>query len=207
MHYALVGESSGVDVAIDLDKFVIDWFESHMATFDQMSQADKDEIARRLLADESLDYVDVRLVNRTGRMISMNSMKDALTVSFRQAQARYAPDPENPASPTELLQESQARVRFPIATTTDAKLGIGRLAASLSRIDYLLRNDLEKERAADLSRASKDPTERPEVRMAPIAKSILEQDLSGEFFLSEEGITVPLVFRISTADVDAHAIR
>ena len=43
--------------------------------------------------------------------------------------------------------------------------------------------------------------------MAPIAESILEQDLSGEFFLSEEGITVPLVFRISTADLDTPAIR
>ena len=62
---------------------------------------------------------------------------------------------------------------------------------------------LEKERAVDPSRASQDPTERPEVRMAPIAKAILEQDLSGEFVLSDEGITVPLVFRISTADVDA----
>jgi hypothetical protein len=43
--------------------------------------------------------------------------------------------------------------------------------------------------------------------MAPIARSILEQDLSGEFFLAEEGITVPLVFRISTTDIDAPGSR
>jgi hypothetical protein len=43
--------------------------------------------------------------------------------------------------------------------------------------------------------------------MAPIARSILEQDLSGEFFLSEEGMTIPLVFRISTTDVDDSAAR
>jgi hypothetical protein len=207
MHYALVGGSGGVEVAIDLDKFVIDWFERHMATFDQMSQTDKDEIARRLLVDESLDYVDIRLVSTANRTMLMNGTSDSLTVSFRQARARYVPDTENSSYPTELLQESQTQVRFPIATTTDAKLGIGRLAASLSRIDYLLRKDLEKENAADPSRVSRDPTERPEVRMAPIAKSILEQDLSGEFFLSEEGITVPLVFRISTADVDTPVIR
>jgi hypothetical protein len=203
MHYALVGGSSGVEVAIDLDKFIIDWFERHMATFDQMSQTDKDEIARRLLVDESLDYVDIRIVNRASRTISMNETNDSFTVSFRQVRAKFSPDTENSGYPTELLEKSQTRVRFPIATTTDAKLGIGRLTASLSRIDYLLRKDLEKERAADPSRASQDPTERPEVRMAPIAKSILEQDLTGEFVLSDEGITVPLVFRISTVDVDA----
>ena len=207
MHYALVGGSNGIEVAIDLDKFVIDWFEKHMATFDQMSQTDKDEIARRLLVDESLDYVDVRLVNRAGRTISMNVLGDTFTVSFRQVRAKYTPDTEDTGYPTELLQGSQTQVRFPIATTTDAKMGIGRLAASLSRIDYLLRKDLEREHAADLSRANQDPTERPEVRMAPIAKSILEQDLFGEFFLSEEEVTVPLVFRISTADVDAPAFR
>lgn len=207
MHYALVGRSNGIEVAIDLDKFVIDWFEKHMATFDQMSQTDKDEIARRLLVDESLDYVDVRLVNRASRTISMNVMGDTLTVSFKKVRARYTPDLENTGYPTELVQDSQAEVRIPIATTTDAKMGIGRLAASLSRIDYLLRKDLEREHAADLSQPSQDPTERPEVRMAPIARSILEQDLSGEFFLAEEGLTVPLVFRISTADIDAPASR
>ncbi len=207
MHYALVGGSDGIEVAIDLDKFVIEWFENHMATFDQMSQTDKDEIARRLLVDESLDYVDVRLVNGASRTISMNVSGDTLAVSFKEVRAKYTPDMESTSYPTELPQDSRAEVRFPIATTTDAKLGIGRLAASLSRIDYLIRKDLEREHAADFSQANPDPTERPEVRMAPIARSILEQDLSGEFFLSEEGVTVPLVFRISTADVDAPASR
>jgi hypothetical protein len=158
------------------------------------------------LVDESLDYVDIRLVNRASRTISMN-VGDTLTVSFKQVRAQYTPDIENSGYPTELLQDAQTEVRFPLATTIDAKLGIGRLAASLSRIDYLLRKDLEREHTADLSQANQDPTERPEVRMAPIAKSILEQDLFGEFFLLEEGITVPLVFRISTADLDAPASR
>ncbi len=207
MHYALVGESNGVEVAINLDKFVIDWFEKNMATFDQMNQADKDEIARRLLVDQSLDYVDIRLVNRASRTISMNVMGDTLTVSFKGDRASYTADLENTSYPTELLQDSQTDVRFPIATTTDAKLGIGRHSASLSRIDYLLRRELAKEYAADLSQANQDPTERPEVRMAPIARSILEQDLLGEFCLSEEAVTVALVFRISTADVDAPVSR
>jgi hypothetical protein len=205
MHYALVGRSGGIEVTIDLDKFVIDWFEKHMATFNQMSQADKDQIARRLLVDESLDYVDVRLVNGGTRTVSMNVAGDTLTVSFKKVRAKYTPDAEDTDYPTEVSQDSQAEVRIPIATTTDAKMGIGRLAASLSGIDYLLRKDLEREHAADFSQTSPDPTERPEIRMAPIARSILEQDLSGEFFLSEEGITVPLVFRISTTDVDSPA--
>jgi hypothetical protein len=207
MHYALVGRANGIEVTIDLDKFVIDWFEKHMATFDQMSQADKDQIARRLLVDESLDYVDVRLVNGGSKAISMNVTGDSLTVSFKKVRAKYTPDTESSEYPTEVPQDSQAVVRIPIATTTDAKMGIGRLAASLSRIDYLLRKDLEREHAADFSQTSTDPTERPEVRMAPIARSILEQDLSGEFFLSEEGVTVPLVFRISTEDVEEPAAR
>lgn len=38
-------------------------------------------------------------------------------------------------------------------------------------------------------------------------ESILEQNLFGEFFLSEEELTVPLVFRISTADVDEPVFR
>jgi hypothetical protein len=207
MHYALVGRANGIEVTIDLDKFVIDWFENHMATFDQMSQADKDQIARRLLVDESLDYVDVRLANGGNRTISMSVNGDALTVAFKKARARYAPDPENTSYPSEVPPDSQTVARIPIATTTDAKMSIGRLAASLSRIDYLLRKDLEREHAADFSQTTTDPTERPEVRMAPIARSILDQDLSGELFLSEEGITVPLVFRISTTDVDEPASR
>jgi len=40
--------------------------------------------------------------------------------------------------------------------------------------------------------------------MTLIARSILEQDLFGEFFLGEEGLAIPLVFRISTADVEEH---
>jgi hypothetical protein len=203
LHYALVGRANGIEVTIDLDKFVIDWFEKHMATFDQMSQADKDQIARRLLVDETLDYVDVKLVNRSSRTISMNGTGDTLTVSFKKAREKYSPDTESSDYPTELQSDSETKFRVPIATTTDAKMGIGRLAASLSRIDYLLRKDQEREHAADLSQTSTDPTERPEVRMAPIARSILEQDLSGEFLLAEEGVIVPLVFRISTADVDA----
>jgi hypothetical protein len=207
LHYALAGGSNGIQVDIDLDKFVIEWFEKNMATFDQMSQTDKDRIARRLLVDESLDYVDVRVVNMASRTISMNALGDSLTVSFKQDRARYTPDSENTGYPTELPQESQTSVRFPIAATTDAKMGIGRLSASLSRIDYLLRKDLERERAADLSQPNNDPTERPEVRMAPIARAILEQDLTGEFFLAKEGVTVPLVFRISTTDVEAPPSR
>jgi|GEM_PF-6139436 len=207
LHYALVGESSGIEVTIDLDKFVINWFEKNMATFDQMSQADKDRIARRLLADESLDYVDIGLVNIAGKTVSMNVLGDTLTVSFKQARARYTPDKEDTNYPIEILPDSQAVVQFPIATTTDAKLGIGRLSASLSRIDYLLRKDIEKQSEVDLSKPYKDPTERPEVRMAPIARSILEQDLTGEFLLSKEGITVPLVLGISTADMGATISR
>jgi hypothetical protein len=83
-------------------------------------------------------------------------------------------------------------------------MGIGRLAASLSRIDYLIKKDLKKGHASDLTQANGGATERTEVRMAPIARSILEQDLFGEFFLGEEGLAIPLVFRISTADVEEH---
>ena len=207
IHYALVGESSGIQIAIDLDKFVLEWFEKNVEGFDQMGQAEKDEIARRILADESLDYVDIRLVNKAGRNIGMNIEADALTVSFKKVQAKYKPDAEDTSYPTQLLEDSETDVRFPIATTTDAKMGIGRLAASLSRIDYLIRKELERGPAPDPTRAGESTTERPEVRMAPIARSILEQDLFGEFFLAEEGITVPLVFRISTTDVDAAAAR
>lgn len=207
IHYAMVGESIGIQVVIDLDKFVLEWFEDNMERFDQMSQAEKDDVARRLLADESLDFVVIRLVNGTSRSISMNIMRDALTVSFKKARARYTPDTGNTGYPTEILEDSQTEVRFPVATTTDAKMGIGRLAASLSKIDFLLRKDLTREHAADLSQANQDPTERPEVRMAPIARSILEQDLFGEFFLADEGVTVPLVFRISTADENVPSLR
>jgi hypothetical protein len=207
MHYALVGRANAIEVTIDLDKFVIDWFEKHMATFNQLSQADKDQIARRLLVDESLDYVDVRLVNGGSRTVSMNVTGDSLTVSFKKARAKYTPDAEDTDYPTEVPRNSLAEVRIPIATTTDAKMGIGRLAASLSGIDYLLRKDLEREHGTDFAQTSPDPTERPEIRMAPIARSILEQDLSGEFFLAEEGITVSLVFRISTTDIDAPGSR
>jgi hypothetical protein len=207
IHYAMVGESGGLQVVIDLDKFVLQWFEENVGRFDQMAQAEKDEVARRLITDESLDFVDIRLENRGNKSMSMNVTGDTLTVSFKKVRAKYSPDIEDSGYPTELLADSQAEVRFPIATTTDAKLGIGRLAASLSRIDFLLRKDLNREHAADFSQANQDPTERPEVRMAPIARSILEQDLFGEFFLANEGVTVPLVFRISTADVDAPAFR
>ena len=120
MHYALVGESSRIQVAIDLDKFVIEWFENNVAGFDQMSQAEKDDIARKLLADESLDYVDVRLVNDAGRTIMMNVMGDTLTVSFRKAQAKYNPDIEDTNYPSRLLENSQTEVRFPIAISESA---------------------------------------------------------------------------------------
>jgi hypothetical protein len=205
IHYALVGESSGIQVAIDLDKFVLEWFEKNVEGFDQMGQAEKDEIARRLLADGSLDYVDIRLVNRAGRNIGMNIASDSLTVSFKKVQTKYKPDTEDTSYPSQLLEDSEADVRFPIATTTDAKMGIGRLAASLSRIDYLIRKELERARAPDPTRAGETTAERPEIRMAPIARSILEQDLFGEVFLAEEGIAVPLVFRVSTTDVDEPA--
>jgi hypothetical protein len=200
MHYALVGRSGGIEATIDLDKFVINWFEINMATFDQKSQSEKDEIARRLLIDESLDYVDVRLVNRGSRSISLNVLKDSLTVSFRKARARYVPDSDDADYPSELPGDSHAEVRISVATTTDAKMGIGRLAASLSKIDYLLRKELQRKSPSYPPLVSQDPTERPEVRMAPIAKSILEQDLFGQFAFGEEGLTVPLVLRISTTD-------
>ena len=204
IHYAFVGESSGIQVVIDLDKCVIEWFEKNVAGFDRMGQTEKDDIARRLLADDSLDYVDIRLVNKTSETILLNVMEDTLTVSFKKALAKYRPDAENTNYPSRLVEDSHTEVRFPIATTTDAKMGIGRLAASLSRIDYLIRSDLQRGPISDPAQANGGASERPEARMAPIARSILEQDLFGEFFLGEEGLAIPLVFRISTTDVEEH---
>jgi hypothetical protein len=207
IHYALVGQSREIQVAIDLDKFVLEWFEKNVERFDQMSQTEKDDVARRLLSDESLDYVDVRLVNNTNRTIMLSAEGDTLTVSFEKAQAEYKSDMSGADYPSQLEPGSEAELRFPVATTVDAKMEIGRLAASLSRIDYMIDKDLRRKRASDPAQANEGATERPEARMAPIARSILDQDLFGLFYLGGEGIRIPLVFRISTADVEAPSSR
>ena len=203
IHYTLVGDASGVHVAIDLDQFVLKWFEKDATRFDQMSQAEKDDVAQRLMNDDDLDQVDIRLVNDTDKAIALSPTGDTLSVSFKQAQGVYKPAADDTSYPTELDSGSQTRLRFPIATTIDAKMEIGRLAASLSKIDYLICKDLTKQPASNVDESDVSETDRPEKWMGPIAKAILDVDLSGEFHLEEEGITVPLVLRVSSGKLTA----
>jgi hypothetical protein len=71
----------------------------------------------------------------------------------------------------------------------------------------LISKDLGRKQASDPAQANEGAPERPEERMAPIARSILNQDLFGQFYLAEEGLAIPLVFRISTADVGTPSSR
>jgi hypothetical protein len=199
IHYVLTGESKGVEVTINLDKFIIEWFEKDVANFDQLCQTEKDDLARKLLADQSLDYIDLRLANKAGRTLMMNIMGDTLAVCFKKERAEYRCDIENTNYPSRLSENAQIEARFPIALTTDEKMDIGRLAASLTRIDYLIRRALRSGDTSNLPQAQEDAREWADARMAPIAKSILEQDLFGQFYISEEKLSIPLVFRISLA--------
>jgi hypothetical protein len=199
VHYTLVGDASGIHVAIDLESFVLKWFEKYAARFDQMSQAEKDDVAQRLMNEDDLDQVEVRLVNNTDKAIALSPTADTFSVSFKRAQAVYKPASDGSTSyPTELGAGAQTRLRFPVATTIDAKMEIGRLAANLSKIDYLICKALTKHPASSVEEADASKAERPEKWMGPIAQAVLDVDLSGAFHLEEEGITIPLALRIST---------
>jgi hypothetical protein len=203
IHYTLVGDASGIHIAIDLEKFVLKWFEKDATRFDQMSQAEKDDVAQRLMNEDDLDQVDVRLVNNTDKTIALSATGDTLSVSFKQTQGVYKPASDGSSYPTKLDAGSQTRFRFPIATTIDAKMEIGRLAASLSKIDYLICKVLTLHPASNVNEADASKTERPEKWMGPIAQAVLDVDLSGAFHLEEEGTTIPLVLRISTGKLTA----
>jgi hypothetical protein len=194
VRYALVGDSEQFHVAVDLNKFALKRFEKNLARYSEMTQAEKDDIARRLMDDDSLDYVTLRLFNKTDKTMPLSADGVTLTVTFMKMQGTYKLGSDETHSAAGIPPRARAELSVPIATTLEAKMAVGRLAASISRIDYLIGQDLSQ-----LGKSSQAMTkERPEWWIAPIARTILDQALSGELNLKEEGITVPLVFRVYT---------